>query len=155
MFNNSPPVDQSMALPVVRCKPGKPLHIAFAVKWFRGVKTHHLHRTTMVCQGGPSCPGCTENMAPRWQGYIIVSSMQSDSFALLQFTPGVARYLEQHVPQSGGLVGRTGTFSRTGTRPNSPLAFSLSAVRVDVKEWSFIQLETFVVRLLGASRSAA
>lgn len=153
MFHAIPNDDQKMPLPVVRCRAGANLRTVIACTVLRGVLTHYMNDQTMVCQNGPKCPGCERNMVPRWQGFTIVCSPETNNFALLQFTPPVAKVLQRNTNLATGILGFDITLSRLGSRINSPLLVKLHGIRQGVEGWSPKQLETVVRRLFPGGKN--
>lgn len=149
MFSPIPTTDQSMPLAVVRCKPGEPLRVVIACPAIRGVRTHYINSQTIVHRDGPNCPGCEQNMEPRWQGYTIVSNPGSGRHALLCFTPPVALVIEANLKGGGLATGMDITLSRLGRRPNSPLMCRVNGFVDLEKVWSPSQLEGTLRRLFS------
>jgi len=147
MFVNDPPTDQSMPLPILRARPGRPLNCTCAVRSYRGVNTHYVGGRTINCGDDASCPGCLSNMLPRWQGYVIIESSTAKRWAILQFTPMVAGVLQRAIGGPNGLLGTKILITRLGERTNSPLHCKITGFEQDVTEWSEYALETIVKRL--------
>ena len=149
MFSPVPTDDQSMPLRVVRCKPSTPLRVVISCPAIRGVRTHYVNSQTIVHRDGPNCPGCVQNMEPRWQGYTIVSNPTTESTALLMFTPPVAMVIEANLQAGGIATGMDITLSRLGRRPNSPLICRVNGFVDVLKVWSPSQLESTLRRLFS------
>ncbi len=147
MFVNDPPTDETMPLPILRARPSQPLNCTCANRSFRGLNTHYVGGRTINCSNDPSCPGCFQNMLPRWQGYVIVQSSTAKRWAILQFTPTVAAVLKKCIGGDNGLLGTKILITRLGERANSPLHCKITGFDPDVNEWSEYALESIVKRL--------
>jgi len=154
-FMNTPPSDQGLPLPILRCPITKPLRTIIACSEFRGLQTHYLNRQTIPCTNGPECPGCDRNMIPRWQGFVIICSENRERHGLLQFTPPVAAILLRSAVGATGLGGLDVTLRRLGGRINSPLTCIVNGHIDGISPFSVKQLETAIERIFAAKRIAS
>jgi len=147
MFTPTPPAEPQFCLRVLRCEATKQLDVILCCRLYTGVMTHWLDNcTTLHAEKGP-CEGCDAHQTPRWQGYIIVQSMESGLHRLLQFTPPVARTLDILVTGDSGLAGAMIRLRREGTSRNSPLYAAPKGFTSDHQTFPFEALQEAVSKL--------
>lgn len=152
MFQNSPPSDTRSPLPIVRCRPGRPLEVVACCAMFRGIDTHYLNGATFICSGVESCVGCQANFEPRWQGYVIVRQLGGTNFAILQFTPIAGKVMEDWCRNGKSLLGARMRLTRLGNHLNAPLSCRTMGTEHGVKEFSTEVLEHCLERIYGKKR---
>jgi len=151
MFTHSPPDQDIVALPILRCVPNGHLDVILSCRLFTGVMTHWVNNATTLHAGVGRCEGCSINQAPRWQGFIIVRSPDSGMSRLFQFTPPVARVLESHKDSGDGLLGLVVRVKRLGKNDNSPLHASVIDYADHADEFAFADLQKAVARLFRSN----
>lgn len=147
MFQNVPPTDTASPLPIIRCRPKRPLEVVVCSRELRGLPTHHLNGVTFICSGVESCPGCQRNHSPRWQGFFVVRSNRDQNYAILQFTPIAGKILCLSKCPKNGLLGLRVRFNRLGTNVNSPLNAHVMGREHGVQEFSAECLEKCLRRI--------
>jgi len=151
MFTPTPPQDPDRALGILRCEPRGYLDVVLVCNRYTGVMTHWWDdHTTLHAASGP-CEPCSGGQSPRWQGFIVVQSVDSGQFRLLQFTPPVARVFDSHQNDNGRLVGVVARLRREGTERNSPLFAKLTGFEEDRDAFSAEQLDAAVAKLFRSS----
>ncbi len=150
MFTPSPPTDRLCALPIIRRHSRGHLIVVLVCAEYTGVLTHWIDGETMLHRADGPCEGCDANQAPRWQGFIIVAHAEGGRHRLLQFTPPVARVLDQQPANAHGLSGTVAKLQRDGRERNSPLICDIVEVKNQFAHFDTTQLELAVARLFRA-----
>lgn len=151
MFTPTPPEESLHALSILRCTHRGHLEVRLSCQAYTGVMTHWWDdHTVLHPQHGP-CEPCCGGQSPRWQGFIIVESIESGQFRLLQFTPPVARVFDSHRSDGGRLSGIVARLHREGTERNSPLFARLMSIAPQEAKFSAEQLESAVAKLFRSN----
>lgn len=150
-FQDEPRDNVQSPLPIVRCRPGRPLGVILCQNRWRGLDTHYWRKRTIPCVGLATCEPCQANQAARWQGFIICQSTKSKTFALLTFTPGVLQTLREALDTYGTLVGVELVLSRLGDRINAPLTANVAGVHKVALEFPTSKLDDCLKRLFAAN----
>lgn len=151
MFTPQPPSDPHHALSILRCSPRGYLDAVLVCDQYTGVMTHWWDDHTVLHASSGPCEPCSGGQSPRWQGFIIVESVESGQFRLLQFTPPVARVFNSHREHDGRLSGVVARLHREGRERNSPLFAKLVGYRDDRNVFSSEQLDAAVAKLFRSS----
>jgi len=147
IFTNDPGEVPSKGLPVIRAKPGTPLHLLLGCRAYRGVKTHYWNTRTVVCTDAANCAGCMGGQSARWQGYIPVFSTDQERRGLLQFTPTIVEEISARSDDTLGLLGLRICLTRLGPRNNSPLHCTVTGRSAIDQCFTVDELEMILLRL--------
>lgn len=116
------PENGSPSFPIVVPKPGIALMVYVATEGYLGVPTHWYGNKTIACSGSvENCPACQRNAQPVWKGFVICRGLKSHNPVIVQFSPLCVGTLRQLGNRPQGMVGAIVTFSRAGSRANSPM----------------------------------
>lgn len=151
MFTPTPPPEPHHALSILRCTARGHLEVRLSCQAYTGVMTHWWDDHTILHPPSGPCEACSNGQSPRWQGFIIVESMDSGQFRLLQFTPPVARVFDSHRSDGGRLSGLVARLHRDGTERNSPLFARLTKIERHDPKFSAEQLDAAVAKLFRSS----
>ena len=151
MFREEPRERSSMAMPIVRARPNKPIKCVIACRQWVGVETHYSNGRTVMCPGMNTCTVCRIGSIPRWQGYLFVKLSECGNNALIQITPNVLDKLDQVRHPIRGLLGLRCIFSRAGQRINGPLVVYTYGRDETTTELQKRHLEQCLLRILEAN----
>jgi len=147
MFTPAPPAETQVCLRVLRCDAFSHLDVIVCNARYVGVMTHWIDGTTILHSLAGTCEGCDARQSPRWQGYLIVQSMESGLHRLLQFTPPVAHTLDAHQNAGHDLAGAVVRLKREGKNRNSPLYARVMSKADHFQQFEFARLQEAVAKL--------
>lgn len=95
-----------------------------------GTRLHYWKGRSVPCNAA-DCDACENGQAPRWKGYLLLKSTQTDKIVIFEFTERGWDPLDEARRKWGTLRGLVLTATRTGGKTNSPLLLMLSDHRED------------------------
>lgn len=143
-----PPKRPRYVFPVVRARPGQPLHCVISCKDWISVDVHWNGNKNVICPGQLFCDQCKKS-PPIWQGFLTIERVSDRKQGLLQFTPNIVPKLMVHRSGDDGLTGLVVTLGRLGQRKNSPLAITTHNPRESCVEITMPEVTACVQRVFG------
>jgi len=109
--------EERIAFRLLRVRPGKQLRGVILDDRVDGVYVHWIGSRSIVCLDPKAC-GCDAKNAPRWRGYVWLSTVDLSSRVLLEVVPSAEECLRVYLATSKSLRGTIWTFERVSGRPN-------------------------------------
>lgn len=115
-----------LAIPLVRCKPGRGVSGVILSDDTIGAYTHYWRGRTQICTR-PECDACNADRRPRWYGYLGVWNPESRARAIFEVTPSCMESIDYYFTKFGSLRGAEIKLCRASPKINARVIAELKA----------------------------
>lgn len=105
---------------IIRVKPGKPIEFWSVSDEPICIATHWTGRRSIKCPE-VDCGYCHDLVEQRWRGYLWGVSCKGEELAIVEYTGGVGKQIEEFWKERGSLLGQLMRLTRNGKANNAPL----------------------------------